>query len=117
MNYVALEPSVGALFVTEPIFSSYSSFLFTSQFIFTIFFVLIIVTATIKLSKVGAKQYFLQVYGQYNGKKVSTQDERDNAQEEIFRDFMRPVLCIVMVLFLFFVLSTINYNVLHLTLS
>ena len=74
MNYVALEQSVGAFLVAEPSFSPYSSFLFTTQFIFTIFSVLIIITAIFKISRVGAKQYVLQVYGQYNGKTMSTKE-------------------------------------------
>jgi hypothetical protein len=109
MNYVGLEQSVGAFLVAEPSFSPYSSFFFTTQFIFTIFSVLIIITAIFKISRVGAKQYVLQVYGQYNGKKMSTQIERDNAQQEIFNDFMKTVLGIAMLFFISITLFAVKH--------
>jgi hypothetical protein len=109
MNYVALEQSVGTLLVTEPSFSPYSNLLFTTQFIFTVFSVLILVTAIIKISRVGAKQYVLQVYGQYNGEKMSTRDERDNAQQEISNDFKKIVLGIAMLFFISITLFAVKH--------
>jgi uncharacterized membrane protein len=113
MNYVALEQSVGAFLVAEPSFSPYSSFLFTTQFIFTIFSVLIIITAIFKISRVGAKQYVLQVYGQYNGKTMSTKEEWNQARNEIFNDFMKTVLGIAMLIILSLVPFTVNQNLLN----
>ena len=86
---------------------------FSSEFIYTILFVLIIFTAMIKVCSVGEKRYFLQVYGQYNGKKVSTKNEWDSAQKEIFREFMRINLGLVALFFLLLMLSALKYNLLN----
>jgi hypothetical protein len=108
MNYVPLETiAIGTHFVSQ------TNFFATAQFIYTVFFFIVIFTAMMKILITDAEKSILEMYGLYNDRTTNTQEEWNKVQREMFHDFMRAALGFVILFFLFLALSAFGHSLLN----